>query len=134
MPNRLTPHMDLEEARQSLAKGSREALAVLTKCLLAIGNIETTRRFFDLIDKKRLYDERIGELFKACGSDVGRFIYHIDIELPNQETGEWFGFTGPHSRHATPRQQEARCFGRPNSFWALRHPPTDPNYEYPINR
>lgn len=85
-----------------------------------------------LLDTKRLYGYRIWELFKLCGQDLKRFVYHLDMELPNQATGE-LSITGPYcSRVDNEAHFAVRTHGKPGSFWALANPPTDPNYKYPI--
>lgn len=134
MPNRLTDvtGMTWREVFKVLTNNHSGSVAVLTECWKSMDALSFVG-FLSSIDKKRLYDERIWELFVLCGKNIERFIYHVDIELPNQETGEWMGTTGPHNALIeNPAFIAARQFGRPGSFWALKHPPTDPNYEYPI--
>ena len=84
-------------------------------------------------DTKRLYGSRIWELFSdVCGKDIQRFKYHVDVELPNQETGE-LSVSGPWAPSLGNEEWwQRRQFGEPGSFWALEEPPTDPYYEYPI--
>lgn len=90
-----------------------------------------------LFDSKHLYGTRITQLYKeVCGGDRERFLYHLQMELPNQGTGE-LSITGPYCAklgrgEETEAHFAARKYGKPGSFWALKNPPTDPNYEYPI--
>lgn len=84
------------------------------------------------LDTKRLYDNRIWDLYKLCGQDIERFKYHVLTELPNQETGQ-LSVSGPHSPDFDDKEfWEKRRFGQPGSFWALENPPSEANYEYPI--
>jgi hypothetical protein len=84
------------------------------------------------LDTKRLYDNRIWDLYKLCGMDIERFKYHVQVELPNQETGE-LSVTGPHSPDFKDKEfWVKRRFGKSGSFWALENPPSEANYEYPI--
>jgi len=132
MPSRLYPGIDLEAALQALSGGDRDAIGVLMECSVELGG-GVFEVFLSSINEKRLFDNRIVKLYELCGRDVQRFIYHIDIELPNQETGEW-GMSGPYVVQCmrTPGFSHARRFGKPNSYWALEHPPTDPHYRYPL--
>ncbi len=42
-----------------------------------------------LLDSKYLYGSRIWELYsRICGEDFDHFIYHLTMELPDQETGQ----------------------------------------------
>ena len=84
------------------------------------------------LDTKRLYDNRIWELYELCGQDIERFKYHVLTELPNQETGE-LSVSGPHSPDFDDKEfWQKRRSGQPGSFWALENPPSEANYEYPI--
>lgn len=88
------------------------------------------------LDTKHLYDEKAYYLFKyVCGSDVDRFLYHLDMELPCQLCGQ-MSYTGPHYADMSREEQEAhmaaRRFWKPGSYWALKDPPENPDYEYPI--
>jgi len=124
--------MSLEMIVEALSGGDSSSANVLLECNVELGG--TAFEVFCLsIDEKRLYDERIGELFQLCGNDVKRFVYHIDIELPNQETGDW-RMAGPFAMRCrrAPGFSEARQFGQPGSFWALESPPDNPYYKYPI--
>jgi hypothetical protein len=88
--------------------------------------------FLTCIDLKHLYDERIWDVFELCGQDINRFIYHVEMELPDQDTG-LPGISGPYVTQIDQEEFFAkRKHGAPGSFWALENPPTDPNYEYPI--
>ena len=86
-----------------------------------------------ILDTKRLYGPRIWELYKdVCGEDFERFKYHVQVELPNQETGV-LSVTGPFSPDFDDTSfWEKRTSGRPDSFWALDNPPTESDYVYPI--
>lgn len=86
------------------------------------------------LDTKRLYDHHIWEVYKyVCGEDFERFKYHVMVELPHQDTGE-LSVTGPYSPSLNNKEfWEKRRFGKPGSYWALENPPTEPDYEYPIN-
>ncbi len=107
------------------------AMSVLAQWLESSGLMGVIEMF--TLDTKRLYDHRIWELYKdVCGEDIERFRYHVLTELPNQETGK-LSVTGPYSPgFGNEEFWEKRRFGTPNSFWALEHPPTEPDYEYPI--
>ena len=93
------------------------------------------------LKEKKLFGESIGQLlYEVCGSDMERFIYHILMELPYQETGEFgtdpffkiFLTHNEFDHEIAKKHIETRKFGKPNSLWALKNPPTDPHYEYPI--
>lgn len=85
-----------------------------------------------LCDSKRLYAERIWDLYKnVCGEDIERFAYHLSVELPNQETGV-LSVTGPQSPDFDDREfWKARSYGAPGSFWCLQNPP-GPGYRFPL--
>lgn len=76
--------MSLEMLIKILSGGNSSSANVLLECNVELGGT-VFEVFCLLIDEKRLYDARIGELFRLCGNDVKRFVYHVDIELPNQE-------------------------------------------------
>lgn len=95
-----------------------------------------------LLDTKHLYGARIWNLYKdICGEDMERFGYHLAVELPCQVCGE-MAVTGPYSVEIEKRLIkkgrtmqdffDARRGAKPNSFWGLKNPPTDPNYAFPI--
>jgi len=89
-----------------------------------------------LFDSKHLYGRRITQLYnEICGGDKERFLYHLQMELPDQGTGE-LSVTGPYCGRLGREEMAAhfatRTHGKPGAFWALETPPTDPNYEYPI--
>jgi|GEM_PF-963906 len=86
-----------------------------------------------VLDSKRLYDEHIWDVYsRVCGENLDRFIYHVQMELPNQVTGE-LSITGSYNRMVDTRAFFAkRTFGKPGSYWALEDPPTDRHYDYPI--
>lgn len=115
---------------QKMGEGHARATQLLSTMLNA-------DRFMNVLalDSARLYGSRIWDLYQICGEDMERFVYHLDMELPNQATGKLW-VTGPYWVDMTEEEQEshvaARQFGKPGSFWALENPPTDPNYEYPI--
>lgn len=88
--------------------------------------------FLNALDLKHLYDSAIWEVYKLCGQDLDRFIYHVCMELPNQATGE-LGVTGSYCSQVDLESFSAkRKFGKPGSYWALEHPPTEEDYAYPI--
>jgi len=89
------------------------------------------------LDTKHLYGEHIWEVFAdVCGRDLERFKYHLEMELPCQICGELSHITGPFrdemSEEERDRHVEARSYGEPGSYWALKNPPTNPDYKYPI--
>ena len=114
-----------------LAGGNLGALSVLSEW--AAVDPRARMGFLTSLDLKHLYDEHIWEVYKLCGRDIHRFIYHVSMELPNQYTGKLV-FTGPYCSRV--RVDEGffakRTFGKPGSYWALEHPPTDTDYDYPI--
>lgn len=84
------------------------------------------------LDMKHLYDNHIWDVFKLCDKDLDRFIYHVEMELPNQITGQ-LSVTGPYLSQVNRDEHYAkRKFGKPGTFWALEHPPSEKNYDYPI--
>lgn len=134
MPNptkdRVKVHMDIAEIITVLSDGNPGAVSVLIKWLetdpLALMGILT-------LDSKRLYGSRIWVVYKdVCGEDLERFKYHLEVELPNQETGE-LSVTGPYSPSLSDIQfWEKRTSGKPGADWALDVPPTTSQYEFPI--
>lgn len=103
------------------------ALAVLLEWDRVVG--ESLRIF----DRKGLYDERIWELYELCGQDIMRFAYHVQVELPDQATGRVVSIHGFYADDLRGREFfEKRRFGEPGSFWALKDPPTEKDYAYPI--
>lgn len=83
------------------------------------------------IDQKHLYDEQIAELYLLCDESLARFIYHVQMELPDQLTGEHRAYGGYLQK--VPRDFSAlRTHGKPGSFWALQSPPQHQDYSYPI--
>lgn len=91
--------------------------------------------YLGTFDTKHLYGSRIWKLYRdVCHENFGRFLYHLQMELPNQVTGE-LSLCGPHLAGMDSATELAfrqkRSFGAPNSFWALEHPPLGA-YEYPI--
>jgi hypothetical protein len=88
--------------------------------------------FLNVLDTKHLYDEHIWNVYKLCGEDINRFIYHVQMELPDQATGR-VSVTGPYTAEVNREGFFAkRRFGKPGSYWALEHPPVETNYSYPI--
>lgn len=131
--NRITsPDMTLSEVVYTLSDGNPGAITVLTE--LVVSNPLGILELF-LMDSKRLYGSRIWELYKnVCGKDLERFKYHLEMELPNQETGV-LTVTGPHSLALEETEFWAKRQGGhadPGSWWALKDHPTDPHYDYPI--
>lgn len=125
-------NMTLPQVICELSEGNPGAVRVLAELLG-----KDASGFMSVLgcDSKRLYGSRIWMLYKdVCGEDIERFRYHLDVELPNQETGQ-LSVTGP---HAPPFGDEgkpfwaARKFGKPESFWALENPPGC-GYRYPLN-
>ena len=128
-PDRLNPdnvQLPMVERLHALADGEADALLILTTVLRV--DPET---IYD-IDSKRLYGARIVQLYgEVCGWDLDRFIYHVGMELPNQETGQ-LSTAGKYARYADRDFLQKRMCGEPGSFWALAEPPTNRRYEYPI--
>lgn len=130
---RLNIFMQPSEAAFALTGGSAGPIRVLAMMAGRYHGIELFA-LFNILDSKRLYDEHIWELFQACGQDLARFVYHLAVELPNQETGVLPGPTGPYAPDSSEigAFMAARQYGRPGSFWALQNPPTSPYYDWPI--
>lgn len=126
-----SPSMSVLEVVVALMESNMGAAKVLTEvaaqpmgqlCLLAI-------------DNRRLYGSRIWQLYELCDCDIERFVYHVELELPNQVTGvvsvtNWseYGLSVTDIDDWLAKRQ----FGRPGSFWALENPPTEPDYAFPI--
>lgn len=95
---------------------------------------------FLTVDSKGLYDSEIWLLYSdVCGEDIDRFLYHLGVELPDQETGG-LSVTGPWSSGLGDEWWKARTHGAENlragglrRFWALENPPTERDYAYPIS-
>lgn len=88
--------------------------------------------FLTSLDIKHLYDEHIWCVYNdVCGADIDRFIYHVSMELPDQITGK-LRTSGPYQIADMDAFFAERCFGEPGSYWALKNPPSDPYYVYPI--
>lgn len=117
----------------ALTSNDPDSLVALRACYNVLGE-ELCFGFFGWIDEKQLYGQRIGELFWLCGGDAGRFMYHVECELPNQGTGVWYPCDGPYAwlsgngSFGAARQDRVP----PHSFWALPEPPVNPDYDYPI--
>ncbi len=114
-----------------IGEGDRETMDILQK-MMDQGEFLLVLLF----DSKHLYGRRIIQLYKeVCGGDRERFLYHLQMELPDQGTGR-LSITGPYCAKMSSEESNAhfaaRKHGKPGSFWALTNPPTDPNYEYPI--
>lgn len=128
-------HMDASMAGllMALTGGNPGAMTVLMEamareplCLLTV-------------DSKGLYDDSIWELYKdVCGEDIDRFLYHLGVELPDQETGQlavtgpWSGGIGDDWRKARTHGPENLRAGGSRRFWALADPPADRHYAYPV--
>lgn len=122
-----SPSMSVLEVVMALAEDNMGAAKVLIEVLDAdpMGLV-----CLQVIDNKRLYGSRIWQLYELCGRDIKRFMYHVNVELPNQETGV---LPMSVSRIFGPEEWLAkRQFGQPGSFWALENPPTEPDYAFPI--
>lgn len=125
------PSMSLFEAVKKLSGGHPGSMKVLMDW------IEKDRHAFlgilNSIDGKHLYDEHIWNVFKLCGEDLDRFIYHVEMELPDQLTGTP-SISGMYCRGIDHEEFFAkRSFGKPGSYWALENPPTEADYSYPIS-
>ena len=128
--DRVQLQMSMPEVIFSLTEGNPGAVRVLCE-LLQGGN-----GIMDLLlcDTKRLYGSQIWVCYKdICGENIERFRYHLQVELPNQQTGQ-VSVTGP---HAPPFGEEGALFwetrknGAPDRFWALENPPSC-NYRFPL--
>ena len=132
---RITDKHTLIEAATVLIDGSYISTKIMGPILMYLG--DQAGDLLVIMDQKRLYGHRIAELFRLCGSNIGRFVYHVYVELPNQETGEVVVF-GSYFDHLesdaseNPAFYEKRSFWQPGSFWGLQQPPTSTHYEYPI--
>lgn len=124
-------HITLSDSVMSMVAKMSEGNIGATKVLMDMLDHEGFMSILSL-DTNKLYGHRIWELYKLCGQDMDRFLYHIDMELPNQATGQLF-ITGPYCGEVdTDAHFAARKYGKPGSFWALENPPTDTKYAYPI--
>lgn len=123
--------MDLQSMIYALSGGNLLAIDILIQW---VKSDPTAQVAILTLDSKRLYDSRIGMLYTdVCGEDIERFKYHVQVELPNQETGQ-LSVTGPLSPSFENKEfWETRKNGKPGSYWALDNPPTSREYEYPIN-
>lgn len=128
--SRITMHMSLTDMVMALAEGNPGAIRALAEW---IKSSEDAIMELLTLDTKRLYGSKIWEVYKnVCGEDIERFKYHVCVELPNQETGK-LTVSGPWGPSLNNRNfWNRRQFGAPGSYWALKNPPTDPNYEFPI--
>jgi len=135
--DRINDSHDLSEAAALLTDGVY-AVVKLMRILLEGMDAQQVSDLVVILDRKRLYGVRILELFRMCNSDIERFQYHVHFELPNQETGLCeivYGlpyFTIDPTTKEGLKFFERRQFGRPNEFWAMVHPPTQKEYQYPI--
>lgn len=129
--DRIRLSMSRLEIMVALSEGDPGASRALSELFGAGGE-----GFLDVLncDSKRLYGSRIWMLYKeVCDENIERFRYHLQVELPNQETGK-LNITGP---HAPPFGADnsafwaARAFGEPGSFWALQNPPGR-GYRFPL--
>lgn len=129
---RISPNSDLTimELVYTLAGGKIEPMSVLFKWLdvdpmAVLGLLHG-------IDMKHLYDEHIWAVYELCNYSIERFIYHVQMELPDQATGE-LSVTGPYTTQVDMTDfARKRTFGTPGSYWALQDPPTAPDYSFPI--
>ena len=125
--------MTLSDAILELSEGVPGAVSALAElCASDASGFLTLLQ----IDEKRLYGDKIWELYSdVCDGDVERFRYHVNVELPNQETGV-LSITGPYS--VWPDEETRRVFwnarrhGKPGSFWALETPPRR-GYRFPLD-
>lgn len=125
-----TNNLDVTQLMIALSEGTPGVTLVLGEMLRHSG-IAAVNDMYTMYEK-RLCGCRITELFNLCGRDVGRFVYHVQVELPNQETGAYYA-KGHHAILCMSGEfKRRRSFGKPGSFWALEHPPTETNYQYPI--
>ena len=134
MTGRIRSGMTSSAIIGALTSNDPESLAALRACYNVLGE-EDCFGFFGWIDDKQLYGGRIGQLFWLCNGDAGRFMYHVECELPHQGTGEWYLSEGSSyallcgdNSFAAARQDRVS----PNSFWALPKPLLNPYYDYPI--
>jgi hypothetical protein len=125
--------MSAQDVILALGENHPGAIVVVGKWIMSnpLGLMEVL-----LLDTKHLYGERIWELYCLCDEDLERFKYHVDVELPDQETGK-ISATGPYAPRYDDKKAledfwEKRSFGKPGSFWALEHPPSERAYKYPI--
>lgn len=140
--DRITGDMTVMDALMLLIEGSYGATKVMGPVMGSLG--ADAGGFLTVMDKKRLYGHAIAGLFALCGGDtdnvddIERFKYHVCVELPNQQTGE-IGIYGPYFEDLDVETEAGRefflrrQFWKPGSFWGLEYPPTERNYEFPIN-
>lgn len=93
----------------------------------------------DALDEIRILDAKgwsgleVCELFLTCGQNLERFRYHVTTELPDRNTGKLTLVSGRYAPEPGDREfWRKRAFGRPGSYWALKNPPIEADYEYPI--
>ena len=134
MTGRIRADMTSSAIIGALTSGDLSSLEALRACYNALGE-EYCFDFFGWVDEKQLYGQRIGELFRLCGQDAYRFMYHVECELPHQGTGVWYLSEGSSyswlcgdDSFGAARQDRVS----PHSFWALPEPPVNPDYDYPI--
>lgn len=129
---RLRSGMTGPAAIRALAGDSLAATKALRASYGALG--ADFDAFCAVIDSKELYGVRIGMLFDLCDQSAQRFIYHVEVELPNQKTGAWSMASVHFPMCDSPSFKEARHRKvRPNMFWALKaHPPINTDYDFPI--
>jgi hypothetical protein len=140
--DRIIGNMTTIDAVMILIDGSYGSTKVIGPLLGSLGN--DAGGFLLVMDKKRLYGHDIARLFELCGGninseeDIERFKYHVCVELPNQQTGE-ITIYGPYFKDLDVDTEAGRefflrrQFWYPGSFWGLEHPPSERNYEFPIN-
>ncbi len=128
--DRITLEMSLFDVVFAISEGNPGALQVLMQYAQS-----SSMGVLGLLtfDSKRLYGSRIWDLYNdICGKDLNRFAYHLEVELPNQETGQ-LSVSGPFSPAIGDSEfWEKRRAGKPGSFWALDTPPSTSFYDYPI--
>ena len=128
--DRITFDMDVVSIVSALSEGNPGATGVLVQWF-ASGPMALMEML--TLDTKRLYGSRIWEIYSdVCGHDLERFKYHVQVELPNQETGS-LSVSGPLApRFEVKEFWEKRQSGKPGANWALDVPPTTSQYTYPL--
>lgn len=106
------------------------SLVALAETHIYYGDDAFTTQFLITVDLKHLYGIRIWDLYNYCHQNVSRFEYHVGVELPDQETGDWLLPRNP--TFQTKKFVAARQFGQPYTFWALENPPLNGNYNFPV--
>ena len=125
-----------EDMERVLCEGSEDAHHILMEARGVFG--EKYCFFILTLEAKHLYGARIVEVYReVCGRNIHRFIYHLEMELPCQFCGSFFPY-GAIWRPTLETRTELFTHQIPRTTlavganWALKHPPTSPEYDFPL--